>query len=419
MKYFPYHHTTLHAESVPIVDIVAEYGTPCYIYSRAALEQQWHEFNNAIIDHPHLICFAVKANGNIGILNLLARLGSGFDIVSGGELARVLAAGADPQKIVFSGVGKTVPEIQFALKTGIHCFNVESEAELLRINDLAGALNKKAPIALRINPDIDVNTHPYIATGLQENKFGIPYEQALALYQKAQALEHLQIIGIDCHIGSQLTELKPFLAALDRLRYLIDELKNHGIELEHIDVGGGLGIVYDQREKPLPPTLSAYGTAIVEQLKNYPDLTLIIEPGRAIAGPAGILVTRVEYLKSTDCKQFAITDAGMNDLLRPALYHAWQNIIPVRLQQDLPTQIYDVVGPVCESADFLGHERALAIQTGDLLAICTAGAYGFSMSSQYNARPRPPEILVDGNHVHCLRPRETVESLFEHEHKIF
>ncbi|MDD5580326.1 MAG: diaminopimelate decarboxylase [Methylobacter sp.] len=412
MDYFNYKNGELFAEDISVQDIIYHYGSPCYIYSRATLERHWHAFDKAFGKHPHLICYAVKANSNIAILNLLARLGSGFDIVSLGELERVIAAGGNPEKIVFSGVGKREDEILAALKTGIRCFNIEVGGELDRINWLAGQLGIIAAVSFRVNPDVDANTHPYISTGLKENKFGIDIQQALTEYRRAAAMPHIDVVGIDCHIGSQLTETRPFLDALDRVLDLIAILKTEGIHLRHIDLGGGLGIRYKDEQPPEP---SEYIRAVLEQLGST-DFEILLEPGRAIAGNAGILVTQVEYLKPTANKNFAIVDAAMNDLVRPSLYSAWQEIIPVNLQSDAAEQRWDIVGPVCETGDFLGKDRPLKISQGDLLAIRSAGAYGFTMSSNYNSRPRVAELIVDGNNLHLIRERETVAQLWAGEH---
>jgi len=414
MDHFRYQDKGLQAEQVAVADIAAEFGTPCYIYSRATIERHWHAFDKAAGQHPHLVCYAVKANSNLGVLSVLAKLGSGFDIVSGGELARVLEAGGDPAKVVFSGVGKTPEEITFALEQGIKCFNVESPAELERINQVAKALGEIAPISIRVNPDVDAKTHPYISTGLKANKFGIEREQAVAVYQHAASMSHLKITGMDCHIGSQLTEIEPFVDALDRLLALIDELTHKGIHLSHLDVGGGLGVTYDDETPPHP---DQYAQALAERMRGRDNLTLIFEPGRAIMANAGILVTKVEFLKQGAEKNFAIVDAAMNDLLRPALYSAWQNILPVQ-QQDRPKAIYDVVGPVCETGDFLGKDRELAIKAGDLLAVRSAGAYGFTMSSNYNSRCRAAEILVDGDSPILVREREKLKDLWKGEHLV-
>ena len=412
MDYFTYIDDQLHAESVPLAEIAAACGTPCYVYSRATLERHWHAFNDAFEGHPHLVCYAVKANSNLAVLNILARLGSGFDIVSIGELERVIAAGGDAAKVVFSGVGKREDEIRRALELDIHCFNVESGAELLRINRIAGEMGKLAPVSLRVNPDVDANTHPYISTGLRENKFGVDVESAMRLYREAAELEHLDVCGIDSHIGSQLTELSPFLAALERVLAMVDSLKQEGIAIRHVDLGGGLGVPYTDEQPPHPQD---YAHAVSTRLAGS-DLEIILEPGRAIAANAGILLTRVEYLKPTDEKDFAIVDAAMNDLLRPALYQARQQIIPVDRSQKGRDGIYDIVGPVCETGDFLGKERALSLTEGDLLAVRSSGAYGFTMSSNYNTRPRAPEVLVDGDRVHLARERESLAALFAGEH---
>ena len=411
MDYFNYRNDELFAEDVAVQDIVYKYGSPCYIYSRATLERHWHAFDRAFGNQPHLICYAVKANSNIAILNLLARLGSGFDIVSLGEMERVLAAGGDPGKIVFSGVGKREDEILAALKVGIRCFNVEVSDELDRINLLAGQLGVIAPVSFRVNPDVDAKTHPYISTGLKENKFGIDIEQALSEYRRAAALPYINVVGIDCHIGSQLTEARPFLDALDRVLNLVSTLKAEGIALHHLDLGGGLGIRYKDEQPPEP---AGYIGAVLDRL-GANDFEILVEPGRAIVGNAGILVTQVEYLKPTAHKNFAIVDAAMNDLVRPSLYSAWQEIIPVKKQSQAPEMRWDIVGPVCETGDFLGKERTLRIAQGDLLAIRSSGAYGFSMSSNYNSRPRVAELMVDGNDLHLIRARETIAQLWAGE----
>ena len=411
MDYFNYRKQQLFAEDVAVADIVAQYGSPCYIYSKATLERHWHAFNQAFGSHAHLICYAVKANSNIAILNLLARLGSGFDIVSIGELERVKAAGGDPKKIVFSGVGKRSDEITAALKTGIRCFNIEVPEELDRINQLAGELGVIAPVSFRVNPDVDAKTHPYISTGLKENKFGIDTVSAINEYQRAAKMPHIKIVGIDCHIGSQLTETRPFLDALDRVLHIINILEEKGITLEHVDLGGGLGICYDAEKPPKPST---YIEAILERLGSNP-YEILLEPGRAIVGNAGILVTKVEYLKPTIDKNFAIVDAAMNDLVRPALYNAWQKIIPVNQQSSAKTMDWDIVGPICETGDFLGKDRTLKLTSGDLLAIRSSGAYGFTMSSNYNSRPRAAEIMIDGQMVHQIKKKETLSALWANE----
>ncbi|EGQ8247761.1 TPA: diaminopimelate decarboxylase [Vibrio parahaemolyticus] len=412
MDYFNYQDDgQLWAEDVPLQALAEQYGTPLYVYSRATLERHWKAFDSAVGQHPHLVCYAVKANSNLGVLNALARLGSGFDIVSGGELERVIAAGGDAKKVVFSGVGKTPAEMKRALELGIKCFNVESEPELERLNKVAGELGVIAPISLRINPDVDAKTHPYISTGLRDNKFGIAFDRAPEVYQFAQSLPNLNVQGIDCHIGSQLTSIDPFIDATDRLLALIDDLKAQGINIRHLDVGGGLGVVYRDE---LPPQPSDYAKALLGRLENHQGLELIFEPGRAIAANAGILLTRVEFLKHTEHKNFAIIDAAMNDLMRPALYQAWQDIVPVSPRNGEP-QTYDLVGPICETGDFLGKDRALVLQEGDLLAVRSAGAYGFVMSSNYNTRTRAAEVMVDGNQSHLVRQREELTSLWQLE----
>ena len=411
MDHFSYQGNDLYAESVPLAEIARRYGTPCYVYSRATLERHWHAFDTAFAGRAHLVCYAVKANSNLAILNVLASLGSGFDIVSIGELERVLVAGGDPGKIVFSGVGKREDELQRALEVGIRCFNVEVPGELDRLNRIAGELGKKAPVSLRVNPDVDAQTHPYISTGLKENKFGIEMDKAFDEYIRASEMRNIEVVGIDCHIGSQLTSLDPFVDALDRVLVLVDKLKKAGVTIRHLDIGGGLGIRYNNES---PPNPSDYSKVLSDRLLGL-DYELLMEPGRAIVGNAGILVTRVEYLKSNTVKNFAIVDAAMNDLIRPALYQAWQAILPVNQSDAVPTRTYDVVGPVCETGDFLGKERLLSISAGDLLAVRSSGAYGFCMSSNYNSRPRPPEIMVDGDRMTLVRRRETVTELFDTE----
>lgn len=413
MDYFNYQDDgQLWAENVSLTSLAEQYGTPLYVYSRATLERHWNAFDKAVGAHPHLVCYAVKANSNLGVLNTLARLGSGFDIVSGGELERVIQAGGDASKVVFSGVGKTEAEMKRALELNIKCFNVESEAELERLNKVAQSLEVVAPISLRINPDVDAKTHPYISTGLRDNKFGIAFERAPEVYRFASSLKNLSVEGIDCHIGSQLTDIEPFIDATDRLLALIDQLIEDGIKIRHLDVGGGLGVVYRDELPPLP---SDYAKALLSRLENHPEIELIFEPGRAIAANAGILLTKVEYLKPTEYKNFAIVDAAMNDLMRPALYSAWQDIVAVSPREGEATT-YDIVGPVCETADFLGKERELVIEQGDLLAVRSAGAYAFAMASNYNARLRPAEIMVDGEKVHLVRQREELTDLWRHEH---
>jgi diaminopimelate decarboxylase len=411
MDYFQYQVDEMYAEDVALSEVAAQYGSPTYVYSRATLERHWTAFDQAFSGIQHCVCYAVKANSNIAVLNVLARLGSGFDIVSEGELARVLAAGGDAKKIVFSGVGKTVAEIEYALEQGIRCFNVESVAELERINDVAGRVNKIAPISIRVNPDVDAQTHPYISTGLKENKFGIAIELAEAVYLNAAKMNHIEITGIDCHIGSQLTKVTPFVDALKRVLVLVDTLSEHGIALHHLDIGGGLGITYDDE---VPPTPEQYASALKPLLENR-SLEVLMEPGRAIAGNAGVLLTKVEYLKETEDRNFAIVDAAMNDLLRPALYQSWQKIQEVKNVSSLTEKQYDIVGPVCETGDFLGKERMLAIEAGSLLAVRSAGAYGFTMSSNYNSRPRAAEVMVDGAEMYVIRKRETIQSLYEGE----
>ena len=409
MDFFQYKNEQLYVEDLPVKQLAEEFGTPLYIYSRATLERHWHAFDSALGEHPHLICYAVKANSNIGILNVMAKLGSGFDIVSQGELERVLAAGGEASKVVFSGVAKSRAEIMRALEVGIRCFNVESIAELHHINQIAGEMGKIAPISLRVNPDVDAHTHPYISTGLKENKFGVSVDKAREVYKLAATLPHVKITGMDCHIGSQLTELQPFLDATDRLIRLIEQLKEDGITLKHLDLGGGLGVTYTDETPPHP---SDYATALLNKLKNYEDLEIILEPGRAIAANAGILVAKVQYLKSNESRNFAITDTGMNDMIRPALYEAYMNIIEIDRTLGRKKAIYDVVGPVCETSDFLGKQRELAIAEGDYIAQRSAGAYGASMSSNYNSRPRTAEVLVDGNKAHLIRRRENLSELW-------
>ncbi len=411
MDHFLYRDGRLHAEDVDLEALAATYGTPAYVYSRATLTRHFQVMTTALGDQPHLICYAVKANANLAVLDVLARLGSGFDIVSGGELARVLHAGGDPAKVVFSGVGKRAAELEQALSMGIRCFNVESIPELRRLDGVARTHGVTAPVSLRVNPDVDAQTHPYIATGLKDNKFGIPIAEAEAVYRLAAELPGIRVVGVDCHIGSQLTKTAPFVDALDLVLALVDRLAALGIHLEHLDVGGGLGIRYRDET---PPDPAEYAAALRQRLAGR-SLQLVLEPGRVLVGNAGILLTRVEYLKAQGERHFAIVDAGMNDLLRPALYQAWQEIVPVRAHPERPEQVYDVVGPVCETADFLGKARPLRIAEGDLLAVRSAGAYGFVMASQYNARPRPPELLVDGARVHVARERESVTDLWAGE----
>ncbi|QJQ97312.1 diaminopimelate decarboxylase [Halomonas sp. PGE1] len=415
MDHFEYRDGVLYGEEVPLTRIAEQFGTPCYVYSKATLARHFRAYTEALGGHPHLICYAVKANSNLAVLGLLARLGAGFDIVSVGELERVLAAGGDPAKVVFSGVAKQEAEMARALEVGIKCFNVESRPELERLNEVAGRLGKVAPVSLRVNPDVDAGTHPYISTGLKDNKFGIPVDEALAVYELAASLPHVKVTGLDCHIGSQLTELSPFLDALDRLLVLLERLRERGIEVEHLDLGGGLGVPYRDEHPPAP---FDYASALLERLSRWAGserLTLLFEPGRSIAANAGVLLTRVEFLKPGETRNFAIVDAGMNDLIRPALYQAWQAILPVDTRRARESATYDVVGPVCETGDFLGKERTLAIAPGDLLAVRSAGAYGFVMASNYNSRPRPAEVMVDGESAHLVRRRERLEELWAGE----
>ena len=411
MDHFKNHDGRLFAEGIEATALADKYGTPCYVYSRATIERHYRAFEAALAGQNHLICYAVKANSNLALLNLLARLGAGFDIVSVGELERVLAAGGDAARVVFSGVGKRADEMRRALEAGIHCFNVESEPELERLNAVAGEMGLRAPVSLRVNPDVDANTHPYISTGLKENKFGIDIDIAPQVYARAAEMAHIEVIGVDCHIGSQITETRPFADALDRVLALVDRLYAGGIALRHIDLGGGLGITYRDERPPLP---GDYAAPLLDRLAGR-DLKVIIEPGRAIVGNAGILLTRVEYLKHTAHKNFAVVDAAMNDLIRPTLYDAWMAIVPAAERKDATPQHYDIVGPVCETGDFLGKGRELALHEGDLLAVRAAGAYGFTMSSNYNTRPRAAEVMVDGSDSYLVRPRETLASLFAGE----
>ncbi|MDG4606516.1 MAG: diaminopimelate decarboxylase [Candidatus Contendobacter sp.] len=411
MDHFAYRNGRLFAEDVPVADIAATVGTPCYLYSRATIERHWRAFDDAFGEHPHLVCYAVKANSNLAVLNVLARLGSGFDIVSVGELERVVAAGGDPGKVVFSGVGKRRDELDRALELNIRCFNVESEAELALLEQAAADRGRRAPVSLRINPDVDANTHPYISTGLKQNKFGIDPERALAIYAKAAASPHLNVVGMDCHIGSQLTQVAPFVDALERVLALAARLETQGIALHHLDLGGGLGIRYRDEQPPLP---ADHAAALLQYLRDKP-YEILIEPGRAIVGNAGILVTRVELLKQGEDKSFAVVDAAMNDLLRPALYSAWQDIIAVEPRTQGELRRYDVVGPICETGDFLGKDRDLNLEAGDLLAVRSAGAYGFAMSSNYNSRPRVAEVMVDGDRFQVVRRRERIADLYAGE----
>ena len=404
----------LHLEGVALDTLAERFGTPLYVYSRQALESAYQAYAEAFSATPHLICYAVKANSSLAILNLFARLGAGFDIVSGGELARVLAAGGDPGKVVFSGVGKTADEMRAALDAGIHCFNVESVSELHRLSRVAGELCKVAPVSFRVNPDVDPKTHPYISTGLKENKFGVPIADAPALYRLAASLPNLRITGIDCHIGSQLIDLSPLADAADRVLTLVDGLAAEGIVLDHIDLGGGVGIRYRDET---PPDLAAYGRVLAQKFAGRRE-KLLLEPGRSLVGNAGLLLTRVEYLKPGEDKNFAIVDAAMNDLMRPALYEAYHDIVAV-LQREAIAKRYDVVGPICETGDFLGFARDLAIEDGDLLALLSAGAYGMSMASNYNSRPRAAEVLIDKNEIHLIRQRETTDSMMAGERLVY
>ena len=412
MEHFSYKDNSLLVEDASIASIAERYGTPCFIYSKAALEQNYQAYEKAFEGHPYLICYAVKANSNLAVLNVLAKLGAGFDIVSGGELDRVIAAGGDPKKVTFSGLGKTTQEIYKALDSGIHCFNIESEAELFRINEIAVNSSKVAPISVRVNPDVNAETHPYISTGLKENKFGLSMEKAIQLYLHATKMKGICIKGLDFHIGSQLTSIKPILDALDRILTLNDQLISRDIIIEHINIGGGLGVTY---EDEIPPTPNELILAVKDKLHSN-NLKIVVEPGRSIAANAGILVTKVEYLKNHEEKNFAIIDGAMNDLIRPALYGAWQKIVPVKKTEGNENTTYDIVGPICESADVLGTSRSLNINAGDLLAIKSVGAYGFVMSSNYNTRPRAPEIMISGSEIHLIRERETVSDLFQNEY---
>ena len=416
MEPFTYYNDKLYAEEVAVAEIAEQVGTPFYVYSKAAIESQWKAYNEAFSGREHLVCYAVKANPNLAILNLLAKLGSGFDIVSAGELERVLRAGGEADRVVFSGVGKTADELRIALQAGIHCFDVESAQELERLNQIAGEMGQSAPVALRVNPDVDPDTHPYIATGLKESKFGIPIDGAADIYRYANSLPNICLNGIACHIGSQLTTIDPFLDSLERILDLVGQLDDEGISLSELDLGGGLGVTYFDEEPPEPDDLVV---ALMDKLQTfgsrYQRMKFIIEPGRSIVANAGMLVTRVQYLKHGKARNFAVVDAGMNDLMRPSLYDAWHPIVPVAKTRDGESAIYDVVGPVCESGDFLGQERELALEPDDLIAVLAAGAYGASMGSNYNSRPRPPEILVDGNNFHVIRRRETFDDMLAEE----
>ena len=411
MDNFEYRNNRLHAEELDLNLIAEQYSTPTYVYSRDTLERNYVAYSEALKGCEHLVCYAVKANSNIAVLNVLARLGAGFDIVSIGELERVLVAGGDPKRIVFSGVGKQVHEMQRALEVGVYCFNVESEAELVRLQSVAASLGCIAPVSLRINPDVDAKTHPYISTGLKENKFGIGIDQAPAAYAQAAAMDNIKVIGVDCHIGSQLTSIEPYLDAMDRLFVLIDTIAAQGIIVEHLDLGGGLGVCYGDEE---PPAIADVMTHIRGHL-GARKLALVFEPGRSICADAGVLLTRVEYIKNNQDKYFAIVDAAMNDLIRPALYSAWQDIIPADLISDAQAQNFDIVGPICESSDFLGKDRKLALEAGDLLAVCSSGAYGFGMASNYNSRNRAAEVMVDGNSSHLIGGREELTQQWARE----
>ncbi|MDS1139603.1 diaminopimelate decarboxylase [Pusillimonas sp. SM2304] len=413
--HFQFKNNTLHAEDVSLAALAEEHGTPLYVYSRQALHDAWDAYRVASEGRNVLVCYGMKANSNLAVLNEFKQLGSGFDIVSGGELARVLAIGGDPGKIVFSGVGKQVWEMRAALEAGVKCFNVESEAELLRLAQVAQEMGKVAPVSLRVNPDVDAKTHPYISTGLKENKFGIAIESAMAVYQRAAALPSLQVVGVDCHIGSQITEVSPYLDALDKLVALIQALASQGIHLKHLDLGGGIGIRYTD-ETPLSPTDLLDNVFRVLEQQGLAHLQIVLEPGRSLVGNAGALLTRVEFLKHSEAKNFAIVDAAMNDLLRPTLYDAWHSVEAVAPRQsEGSTPRYDIVGPICESGDWLARDRPMELQQGDLLAIMSAGAYAFTMASQYNTRPRAAEVMVDGAKAHVVRPRETLGSLFSTE----
>nr|WP_218055847.1 diaminopimelate decarboxylase [Gilliamella apicola] len=414
MDFLNYQQNRLFANQIAIADLAKQYGTPLYVYSAEYISKQFLEYEHALVNNKHLVCYAVKANSNLAVLSLLAKLGAGFDIVSQGELERVLKAGADPKKIVFSGVAKSIVEIERALEVGIKCFNVESEAELYRVDEVAKRLGKIAPISLRINPDVDAKTHPYISTGLRENKFGISYELALNVYRKASSLANIKIVGIDCHIGSQLTQLSPFLDAADRILALVDKLQSNNIVIEHIDLGGGLGVCYDNEQ---PPTASQLVTELKNKLVDYPDIEILFEPGRSIVANSGLLITKVEYTKHQDNNHFAIVDAGMNDLIRPALYDAWMRVLPEKQPQTGDEfSVYNVVGPICESSDVLAYQRELSVKQDDLLVICSAGAYGFSMASNYNSHLRPAEVmLIDDKQHKLIRQRESFDDLWRGE----
>ncbi len=410
MNHFELKNGVVHAEDISLKTVAKTHGTPCFVYSKKALTDAFHHFEAGLQNTDHLICFAVKANPNLAVLNIFAKLGAGFDIVSGGELARVIAAGGDPKKIVFSGVGKTADEMRDSLTAGIFCFNVESQSELIRLNAVASEMDKIAPVSLRVNPNVDAKTHPYISTGLKNNKFGVAFEDAVAVYQQAASMSNIDIHGVDCHIGSQITEIAPFIDALDRVLNLVEKLAAENITISHIDVGGGIGITYDDET---PPAFVDYTKAILDKL-NQKKVKLLFEPGRALVGNAGVLLTTVEYLKPTDSKNFAIVDAAMNDLMRPALYDAYHNIVAASPRAGKTTN-YEIVGPICETGDFLGHDRALNLSEGDLLVIESAGAYAMSMASNYNSRAKAVELMVDGNRVHVVREREKISDLFATE----
>lgn len=426
MSHFNYRNGVLHAEEVALTEVAQRFGCPTYVYSKAAIVEGYGAYARACAGRPPgssggLVCYSVKSNSNLAVLNLLAGMGSGFDIVSGGELLRVIAAGGDPGKVIFSGVGKTVDEMRLALNHGILCFNVESSAELERLNDVAGEMGVQAPVSLRVNPNVDARTHPYISTGLKENKFGIAYEEALAVYRKAAALPHIHVVGIDCHIGSQLLDDAPLLEALDRVIELVDRLEQEGIPVHHLDIGGGIGIVYDNEQ---PVAVGDYLNRLFARIDQWRSrqyqgqpIQVLFEPGRSIVGNAGVLLTQVQYLKHGTVKNFAVVDAAMNDLMRPAMYEAWHGVQAVRMRDQKPA-VYDVVGPVCESGDWLARERELAIEQGDLLALMSAGAYGMTMASNYNTRPRAAEVMVDGNRMHQIRRRESVADLFALESRL-
>ena len=401
-------------ENVPLKDIIQEYGSPCYAYSKQAISENFLDYQRALSSRDHLICYAVKSNSNIAVLQTLAKLGAGFDIVSVGELERVMLAGGDPAKVVYSGVAKTAAEMRRALEVGIHCFNVESESELILLNKTAAETKQMAPVSIRVNPDVDAKTHPYISTGLKENKFGIDISRAYEVYQQAAEMDNISVVGVDCHIGSQLTDITPFIDAMQHLLVLVDRLADAGIKLKHIDIGGGLGVRY---QNETVPSLASYMDALAPLLKDRTE-TLVMEPGRSITANAGILLTQVQVIKKNGDKNFAVVDAAMNDMLRPALYDAWMDINPIEIMSDRTEADYDVVGPVCETGDFLAKDRTLAIEEGDYLYLSSAGAYGFTMSSNYNSRPRVPEIMVDGDQIHLVRARETIEDLVRGEQLI-